>query len=358
LLSTALLALAICSEVYAGAQMKRSRGFSDKVASVKAFFAASVCVACCIQLLAHVELSLGWAFYTVFELAGVTIVGVIVEGEDMTCAKTIGLISVLVGSLVFELRVQGKQPAKAWENCEVTLNLILLAGCVLSVLTLMMARPGSTAGDTSSESAAESSTSAAIAETPGRWVRPLCLYGGLTLAAVGEIVLAVCMKEAEGFASTSFSAVSFLVAGAVTCFTIVALKHSSLVIGWLLYTAFEYIGVQLVAIWHYTDNVDTAWVAASMLTLLGVLVLIIEEETDPDLLVCPCRRRRLQELQTQKHQWMEHQEQMQHRLQQRLQQHQQQQQQQHQQQQQQHQHQHQRQQQQQQQQTFSESETS
>mmetsp|Transcript_35085 Transcript_35085/g.88444 ORF Transcript_35085/g.88444 Transcript_35085/m.88444 type:complete len:336 (-) Transcript_35085:20-1027(-) len=285
LMITAVLALGVWSEVYAGTQMKISRGFSDVVASIKAVLASCVCVACCIQLLSHVELSIGWAFYNAFELAGIAIVGIVVEGEVVTWTKLGGFLAVLTGTVLFEIRAHGREHevlAKMGEDCQVTLNLVLVTLVLLLVLLPIYWRAKAANCVARGEGDKKRLTTSVdiVATRLHGWARMSRVYGCLVLAATGEVVLAICMKEAAGFVNKSFVTASFILAVMITFFTILALQHSSLVSGWMLFTAFEYIGVQSVAVSVYADEMDVLWKMASLQVLLGILLLVVEEERD------------------------------------------------------------------------------
>lgn len=285
--ATFLLALAVVMEVAAGSEMKRARGFANRPAALRALALAWVCVACTIQLLSYGELSVVWAVYTLFELGGVTAAGVLVWGEAMTCFKAAGLAAALAGTVLLELQ---RKRGGGHSGYTAVLNLPMLIGAMLSGLLLLLfvesrrcpCAPSRLCGGarvTAAEGMADAGAAlAGGAPRSGGKARAAWLYGGILLATVCEVSGAVFMKEANGFSDMGYTMLAFAVALVNVAVTIMALAHGSLAVAWALYTAAEYIGVLVIGVAFFHDGLGVVHFTGLVLTVVGVLVLVAEEE--------------------------------------------------------------------------------
>jgi len=103
-------------------------------------------------------------------------------------------------------------------------------------------------------------------------------YVWLGIAVVAEIVSGNYMKESSGFRDVKQTLLAFIWLNVTVSATIVFLNEVDLSIGWALYTAFEFTGVVAVGVALWGEPVNVFKVLGLCVTLLGVVVLILEDE--------------------------------------------------------------------------------
>ncbi len=91
------LGAAVVTEVVGAGLMKRSDGFRDFTATLAAYAAVVCCASATIVALSRLELGVGWALFTAFELSSTVALGVVVYGEALSPAKLAGLLLCLAG---------------------------------------------------------------------------------------------------------------------------------------------------------------------------------------------------------------------------------------------------------------------
>eukprot|EP00405_Crypthecodinium_cohnii_P041492 CAMPEP_0206558276 /NCGR_PEP_ID=MMETSP0325_2-20121206/19655_1 /ASSEMBLY_ACC=CAM_ASM_000347 /TAXON_ID=2866 /ORGANISM="Crypthecodinium cohnii, Strain Seligo" /LENGTH=323 /DNA_ID=CAMNT_0054059461 /DNA_START=55 /DNA_END=1026 /DNA_ORIENTATION=- len=305
LYASVVLAGAIILEVLAGIEMKRACGFRNRGASVRGIGLVLACVCCCITVLNEVELSLTWAVYTVFEVAGLTLAGVTIWKEELNAVKLIGLLFALVGCVLLDLGTNKTivkiptldhlpTPAPTLEKEVTPVNLPVLSAILVTaqVLAYWWGRRGHDAArayvrlsegtSPRSEDDLELHKDARTHETVVNAFRGLLLYGGLALATITEILLANCMKRSQGFEDLQYTLAAFGIGFINAIITIIVLDQSTLVVAWMLYTAFEYVGVLMLAVLTFHEPINGQKMAALALTAIGVVILIMEEESSDD----------------------------------------------------------------------------
>lgn len=110
--------------------------------------------------------------------------------------------------------------------------------------------------------------------------RVVLLYGMLIIGAICEIFGALSMKDSRGFRNMEFTFGSLFLTMLHVVFHIVALANCSLAVAWTLGTTFEYVGVLFLAVTYFGESVDTVRGVGLALTIIGVILLVLQEEEE------------------------------------------------------------------------------